>query len=66
MLGFLKRVCFDFTDTVALKSIYCALVRSHLEFACVVWNPHYSVHISRIESIKKKLYPLRTSSTSSS
>lgn len=61
MLGFVKRICVDFTNLAALRSIYCAHVRSHLEFASVVWSPHYRSYCDRIESIQKKfiIYALR-------
>lgn len=61
MLGFLMRICKDFNDPYALKSIYCCLVRSILEFASTVWCPYYVVHINRLESMQKKfvLYALR-------
>lgn len=41
MLGFLKRICKDFTCINALKSVYYAHVRSHLEYANIVWNPFF-------------------------
>lgn len=61
MLGFLKRICHEFRDPYALKSIYCAHVRSHLEYASVVWYPNYEVHMNLLESIQKKfvIYALR-------
>lgn len=61
MLGFLKRSCYEFRNISALKSVYCAHVRSHLEYASIVWNPHSAVHNSRIESIQKQfvIYALR-------
>lgn len=61
MLGFMKRICSEFEDPEVLKTIYCAIVRSHLEYSSVLWTPNYAVHISRIESIQKKfvLYALR-------
>lgn len=61
MLGFMKRICSDFVDPYTLKSIYCAHVRSHLEYASVVWCPSYGIHIVKLESIQKKfvLYALR-------
>lgn len=54
MLGFVKRICAEFHDIDALKSVYTAHVRSHLEFASIVWSPSYDIHINRIESIQKK------------
>lgn len=61
MLGFVKRQAFVFTDPYAIKSLYCAFVRSILEYASVLWNPTYKVHIIRIESVQKKFlrYALR-------
>lgn len=61
LLGFVKRICADFTNIIAVKSIYCAYVRSQLEFASVVWSPQYDIHKNRIESIQKKflLFALR-------
>lgn len=53
MLGFMKRISYDFDDLLALKSIYCALVRSQLEFGSVVWSPFYGAHINKIEAVQK-------------
>lgn len=63
MLGFVKRICRQFTDVRALKSVYFAHVRSHLEYASVVWHPHQFTLIDRIESIQRKflIYALRRS-----
>lgn len=63
MLGFVKRICYNFNNIDCLKSIFFAHVRSHLEFACVVWSPDYDVHVTRIESIQKQfvLFALRRS-----
>lgn len=60
-LGFLKRICWNMRDVYALKSIYCSLVRSTLEYCNVVWNPYYAIHSQHIESIQKQfiLYALR-------
>ena len=53
-LGFVKRCCSDITDTQTLKSLYYALVQSHLEYCSVVWLPFYEVHKKKIESILKQ------------
>ena len=53
MLGFLRRNTREFRDFLTLKSLYCSLVRSLLEYGCVVWNPYYSTHIDRIERVQK-------------
>lgn len=61
MLGFVKRICSEFYNVNTLKCVYVAHVRTHLEFASIVWNPCYEVHVNRIESIQKKfvLFALR-------
>lgn len=61
MLGFIKRMCSNMYEPYAIKSLYNAFVRSRLEYACLIWQPHYAVHIQRIESIQKQflLYALR-------
>lgn len=53
-LGFVKRFCHDISDTQTLKSLYYALVQSHLEYCSVVWLPFYEVHRKKIESIQKQ------------
>lgn len=61
MLGFVKRICKDFSNLAALKSIYFEHVRSHLEYASVVWSPYHQNYRDKIESIQKKflIYALR-------
>jgi hypothetical protein len=63
MLGFMKRICYEFRDVRSLKSIYFAHVRSHLEYAAVVWYPYCSTYRARIESVQKQflIYALRRS-----
>ena len=63
MLGFMKRVCRRFRNVQTLKSVYCAYVRSHLEYASLVWFPHCKERSAEIESIQKKfvMYALRRS-----
>jgi hypothetical protein len=63
MLGYLTRISKEFRDPYTLKTMYNSLVRSHLEYASVVWNPYYGVmHLKRIEAIQKKFlkFALRT------
>ena len=53
-LGFIKRFCYDIADVQTLKSLYYALVQSHLEYCNVVWLPFYDVYINKIESVLKQ------------
>ena len=43
------------------KTLFIALVRPIMEYACQVWSPHCGIHIVRIESIQKRflLFALR-------
>lgn len=53
VLGFVKRNTKQFEDVYCLKSLYCALVRSILEYGVLVWAPYHVVHIQRIERIQR-------------
>ena len=53
-LGVIMRIGKEFDDPGTLKALYCSLVRSILESACVVWNPYYDYWNKRIECIQKR------------
>jgi hypothetical protein len=53
MLGFLKRFGREFSDPYILKTIFCAFIRSVLEFGCCIWSPYYAIHIARIEGVQR-------------
>ena len=55
-LGFLFRVTKNFRNIHCLKALYCAIVRSILEYASLVWSPYYQNGISRLESVQKKFF----------
>jgi hypothetical protein len=61
MLGFIMRVCRDFRDPYAPKSLYVSLVRSKLEYANCVWMPYQNGRIARLGRVQDKfiLYALR-------
>lgn len=54
MLGFVTRITKDFTNIKCLNMLYNSLVRSHLEYCAVVWNPHHTTRIHKIERVQKK------------
>lgn len=54
LLGFVFRFGKYFRDVYCLKSLYCSLVRSTLEYCSVVWSPFYMNSIQRIEAIQRK------------
>ena len=53
MLGFIRRNAADFDDFYALKTLYCALTRSVLEYAVQVWAPFHAVQQARLERVQK-------------
>lgn len=61
MLGFLCRNTANFDDVYALKTLFCSLVRSGLEYGVQIWAPYHAVHELRIERIQKRFvrYALR-------
>lgn len=54
IMGLVKRFAQGFNDIRVTKTLYCSLVRSHLDYAAPVWSPHHQVHINRVESIQKQ------------
>lgn len=53
-LGFIFRIAKNFTDVYCLKSLYCSLVRSTLEYCSAVWSPAYDNGSERIESVQHR------------
>lgn len=53
MLGFIKRNTKGFKKNRTKIILFNALVRSHLEYGCNIWNPFYSTHSQRIENIQR-------------
>ena len=52
ILGFIKRTCRGWKDTETLKTLYCTLVRSQVEYGSVVLLPHTSRNIDKLECIQ--------------
>ena len=53
MLGIIKRNFIHLTPD-SFVILYKALVRSHLEYAVAVWNPHYQFLIEKLEKVQKR------------
>ena len=53
MLAFLKRNSSEFSDPYTIRPLYVSLVRPHLEYCAILWNPVYSSHCLRIERVQK-------------
>lgn len=60
-LGFIKRNTQEFNNIYTLKTLYCTLVRSILEYAVQVWSPYHATHSERIERVQRSFlrYALR-------
>ena len=40
-------------DTKTLRTIYCALVRSNVEYCSVVWSPFTKKNIEKVEKVQR-------------
>ena len=52
-LGLAFRKFYKHSSPAALKQLYLSYVRSQLEYASPVWDPHYSTLISALEKVQK-------------
>ncbi|XP_041985052.1 uncharacterized protein LOC121737440 [Aricia agestis] len=53
-LGFLLRQAHHFSNIAALKALYEALVKSHLEGNAVIWSPYEDKYIKMLDRIQNK------------
>ena len=51
MAGWVRR-SFQYMNKFIFNMLYKSLVRSHLEYAAPVWNPHLAKHIDKIEEVQ--------------
>lgn len=58
MYGLIVRYSRDFSNLNTLKILYYCYIRSKLEYASLVWTPHYNVHINSLESVQRKFLKL--------
>lgn len=54
VLGFIFRRGKDFRNPQVFIMLFNSLVRSHLEYACQIWNPFYDIYCHRIEGLQRK------------
>lgn len=54
MLSLVKRTCKDLRDTTTLKTLYCFLIRSNLEYCSVVWSPFIKRNIDKLERTQRR------------
>ena len=56
MLGLIKRTCkgLHVHDLKTLRTLYCSLVRSNLEYCSVVWSPYSRKNIDKLERVQRR------------
>ena len=54
MLGLIKRNCREFRGVLTLKTLYCALARSQLEYGSVVWSSFTTRNITKLERVQHR------------
>ena len=53
-LSLIKRTCRGWEDTATLKTSYCTLVSSQVEYGSVAWSPYTSRNIDKLERIQRR------------
>jgi len=56
VFAFIRRNYSEFKNRKCIKVLYFSLVRSILEYGSVIWNPHQSNLISKMDRIQNRLY----------
>lgn len=51
-LGLLKRMCKDFSDKSAIKILYFTLVRSHFDYASLIWRTNNITQNHRLSAVQ--------------
>ena len=54
LLGFIKRSTKDFNDLQCLLTLYKAFILSTLDYASIVWFPHYRNSRDQLEKIQRR------------
>lgn len=54
MYGFVTRVCRSFRRPSTYIHLFNSLVRPHLEYASIIWNPLYAQYSLQIERVQRK------------
>ncbi|CAH1370601.1 unnamed protein product, partial [Tenebrio molitor] len=53
-LGFIIRCSMHFRNIDTLKLLYCAYVRSKLEYGSIIWDPSYQRYVDKVETIQRR------------
>ena len=52
-LGRIKHA-FEYIDEYIIGLLYKSLIRPHLEYGAVIWNPHWQNEIDRLEKVQNR------------
>ena len=52
LLGLIKRT-FNFLEPQLLRNVYTGLIRPHLDYACIIWNPYQLGDIRALERVQR-------------
>ena len=54
MLGLIKRTCKGLDDPKTLRTLYCSLVHSNLEYCSEVWSPYTKRNTDKLERVQRR------------
>ena len=57
MVGLIRRT-FSYIDKEMCRTLYCTLVRPHLEYAVQSWSPFYRKDINELEKVQRRMTKL--------
>ena len=53
MLRLIKRTRRNFDDRKTLRTLYCALVHSNLEYCSLIWSPYTKKSVEKLEKVQR-------------
>lgn len=54
LIGFISRSTKGFRKLQSYLSLYNTIVRSVVEYGCIIWSPSYAINSSKLEAVQKK------------
>ena len=53
LIGFLYRQFYKNADAKTLLQLYKTFIRPHLEYCCIVWDPHLAKDAEALENVQR-------------